>query len=246
MENEEGLEIHCDADLPARSGLGSSSSFVVGLLHTLTALNDKRVSKEWLANEAIRIERDVLKENVGSQDQVAAAFGGFNQIIFKQDNSIHVDPLVLSQQKKTELNNHLMLFFTGFSRISSKVAESQLNNMSMKANEMHRIRSMVDDAVKILTGNDDIKNFGELLHQSWINKKSLSEKISNSFIDNLYSRTRKLGCIGGKILGAGGGGFMLLFVEPSKQKVIKEELSNLVHVPFKFENTGSQIIYYQP
>lgn len=241
-----GLEIHCDADLPARSGLGSSSSFVVGLLHSLTALKGERVTKEWLAKEAIRIEQEVLLESVGSQDQVAAAYGGFNVIHFKRDGGVEVEPLVIPHNRKKELNNNLMLFFTGFSRISSDIAKSQVQNIEKKQQELHRMRAMVDDAVDILTSKQDVRGFGELLHQGWVSKRSLSDKVSNEAIDKLYSVALEAGAIGGKILGAGGGGFMLLFVEPAKQLSVKSALSNLIHVPFEFENAGSQIVYYQP
>jgi D-glycero-alpha-D-manno-heptose-7-phosphate kinase len=241
-----GLEIHCDADLPARSGLGSSSSFVVGLLHSLTALKGKRVTKEWLAKEAIRIEQEVLLESVGSQDQVAAAHGGFNVIHFKRDGGIEVEPLVVPSARKKELNNNLMLFFTGFSRISSDIAKSQVENIEKKQIELHRMRTMVDEAVGLLTSNQDIRGFGELLHLGWLSKRSLSDKVSNHAIDQLYSTALEAGAIGGKILGAGGGGFMLLFVEPAKQLSVKNALSNLIHVPFEFESAGSQLVYYQP
>jgi D-glycero-alpha-D-manno-heptose-7-phosphate kinase len=243
---DNGLEIHCDADLPARSGLGSSSSFVVGLLHSLTALKGERVSKEWLANEAIRIEQKVLLENVGFQDQVAAAFGGFNVIHFKRDGGIEVEPLVITSERKRELNSHLMLFFTGFSRFSSEISKAHVENIEKKHQELHRMRSMVDESVEILTEAGDIRAFGELLHDGWVSKRSLSDKVSNDSIDQLYTLAREAGAIGGKVLGAGGGGFMLLFVEPSKQLAVKQALNHLIHVPFEFESFGSQIIYYQP
>jgi D-glycero-alpha-D-manno-heptose-7-phosphate kinase len=241
-----GLEVHCDADLPARSGLGSSSSFVVGMLNSLTALQGKRVTKEWLALEAIRIEQEVLQENVGSQDQTAAAHGGFNVIHFRQDGSIKVEPLVVPTQRKQELNNHLMLFFTGFSRISSEIAKAQVANMDKNTNELHRMRAMVDDAVEILCDGHDIRSFGELLHSGWLHKRVMSDQVSNSNIDELYDKARKSGAIGGKLLGAGGGGFMLFFVPPEQQANVKEALNDLIYVPFQFENTGSQVIYYQP
>ncbi len=243
---EQGLEIHCDADLPARSGLGSSSSFVVGMLHSLHALNGKRVTKDWLAQEAIRIEQEVLRENVGSQDQAAAAHGGFNVIHFQQDGSLKVEPLVVPAQRKQELNDHLMLFFTGFSRISSEIAQAQVVNMDKKSYELHRMRAMVDDAVEILCEGHDICSFGELLHSGWMHKRAMSDQISNSSIDALYDSARKAGAIGGKLLGAGGGGFMVMFVAPDQQEAVREALKDLIYVPFKFETSGSQVIYYQP
>ena len=246
MGFDHGLEVHCDADLPARSGLGSSSSFVVGMLHSLSALQGKRVTKEWLAQEAIRIEQEVLRENVGSQDQAAAAHGGFNVIHFRRDGSLEIEPLVVPDQRKQELNDHLMLFFTGFSRISSEIAKAQVANMDKKSNELHRMRAMVDDAVKILCDGHDICAFGELLHSGWIHKCAMSDQVSNSSIDALYDKARKAGAIGGKLLGAGGGGFMLLFVAPEQQAAVRGALKDLIYVPFKFETSGSQVIYYQP
>jgi len=246
MGFDHGLEVHCDADLPARSGLGSSSSFVVGMLNSLSALQGKRVTKEWLAQEAIRIEQVVLKENVGSQDQAAAAHGGFNVIHFQQDGGLKVEPLVLPVTRKQVLNDHLMLFFTGFSRFSSEVAKAQVANIPNKAESLHQMRAMVDEGVSILCGGQDIRSFGELLHSGWMHKRGMSDQVSNSSIDALYDMAREAGAIGGKLLGAGGGGFMLLFVEPGKQTVVRNALSELIHVPFKFESAGSQVIYYQP
>lgn len=246
MGIDHGLEVHCDADLPARSGLGSSSSFVVGMLNSLSALQGKRVSKEWLAHEAIRIEQQVLEENVGSQDQVAAAHGGFNVIYFQQDGSLKIEPLIISSQRKRMLNDHLMLFFTGFSRFSSEVAKSQVANINNKTTELHSMRAMVDQGVEILCESGDIRLFGELLHSGWMYKRSMSDQVSNSSIDNLYDKARNAGAIGGKLLGAGGGGFMLMFVEPDKQVAVRQALADLIHVPFKFEMAGSQVIHYEP
>jgi len=241
-----GLEIHVDADLPARSGLGSSSSFLVGLLHSLCALRGERVSKEWLAKEAIRFEQDVMRENVGSQDQVSAAHGGFNLIHFSTNGNISIEPLVLKSSRKKELNKYLMLFFTGFSRIASEVAKSKIDNLAQRADELHRMRKMVDDAIEILCTDTDIRAFGELLDVTWRYKRKLSDKVSNASIDALYNKARKAGAIGGKLLGAGGGGFMLLFVRPDDQHAVREALKELIYVPFSFEASGSQVIYYQP
>ena len=241
-----GLEIHCDADLPARSGLGSSSSFVVGLLNTIAAFKGTRVTKQWLANEAIRIEQDVLREAVGSQDQTAAALGGFNHILFHRDGSITVDPVVLPAERKKLLNDHLMLCFTGFSRYASDVAQAQVARIEQNTQSLHRIGGMVQQALEILGSDQDLLGIGELLHEGWVHKRSLTNRISSSATDNLYDRARRAGAIGGKLLGAGGGGFMLLFAAPERQDSIRHELSELVHVPFQFESSGSQIIHYQP
>lgn len=246
MDIPEGLEIHCDADLPARSGLGSSSSFVVGLLHTLYAFKGQRVSQEFLAREATRIEQVVLAEHVGGQDQLAAAVGGFNVLHFLKGGGVKVDPVVLPPARKQLLNDHLMLCFTGFSRIASTIAKSKIDNLEKKGAELHQMRQMVDQALDILSDGRDLRAFGELLHDSWMMKRQLSDQVSTDSIDTLYERARTAGAIGGKILGAGGGGFMLLFVEPEKQAAVKAALGELVHVPFQFESTGSGIVYYKP
>ncbi len=241
-----GLEIHADADLPARSGLGSSSSFVVGMLHALKALRGERCSKKWLAKEAIRIEQDVLKENVGSQDQAAAAYGGLNIIRFSKDSDISVESLILPSLRKAELNDHMMLFFTGFSRIASEIAKSQIANLSSREKELSLIQKSVENALEILVSTRDIRELGAILDDCWMLKQSLSDQITNQDINSIYSKARKAGAIGGKLLGAGGGGFMLLFVSPKMQGSVRAALNGFVEVPFKFETAGSQIIHYEP
>ncbi|NDV24957.1 kinase [Desulfovibrio sp. JC022] len=243
-EEGHGFELHCDADLPARSGLGSSSSFIVGLLNSLEGMKGNRVSHEWLAKEAIRYEQDVLAENVGCQDQVAAAFGGLNTITFHKDCNFSVDPVIISKVRRDELQDHLLLFFTGFSRIASNIAEAQIKKMDSNADSLHAMRCMVDDAVDILSSDQDIRQFGEMLHTSWMYKRNLSDKVAPEQVDTIYERARAAGAIGGKLLGAGGGGFILFFVEKDKQDAVVAELSDLVHVPFEFENGGSRIIYF--
>ena len=244
---EKGLEIHHDGDLPARSGLGSSSSFTVGLVHALAALDGKYVSKEDLARNAIHIEQDIIKENVGSQDQISAAFGGFNRIEFRRNNSFQVSPVILRKQRVEELQSHLMLCFTGLSRIASEVAKSKIDNLKNRETELRRMHEMVDHAVQILQHKTTpIEEFGKLLHESWLYKRSLSDKVSTPEIDNFYDEARAAGAIGGKILGAGGGGFLLLFVKPELQPTVRERLKNLIHVPFAFEDSGSRVVLYQP
>ncbi len=245
LDDGQGLEIHCDADLPARSGLGSSSAFIVGLLHALHGLRGRRVSQRWLAEEAIRFEQRVLAEHVGSQDQVAAAIGGLNIIHFRQDGDFRVEPLILHPGRKDELERHLMLFFTGFSRIASQIAKSKIENLEKNADEMREIRALVDHGAGLLASSDDIREFGALLHATWMRKRTLAPSISTSAIDAIYESARQEGAIGGKLLGAGGGGFMLLFVPPEKQAAVKARLQHLIHVPFRFENEGSQIVYYR-
>ena len=241
-----GLEIHCDADLPARSGLGSSSSFVVGLINAVEALRGRRVSKEWLFREAVRVEQDILAENVGSQDQAAAAFGGLNVFRFERDGSLIVEPVILPLHRKQMFNDHLMLFFTGFSRIASQVAKSQIDNIPKNSEQLIKMALMVDDAREILSSNADIRDLGVLLHQAWMLKRSLADNISTSHIDSIYERARKAGAIGGKLLGAGGGGFILLFVEPDRQGSVLSALHDFIHIPMEFETAGSQVIHYAP
>jgi len=238
-----GMEIHCDADLPARSGLGSSSSFVVGMLQALKAQQGEYVSKNWLAKEAIRMEQEVLGECVGSQDQIAAAYGGFNFIEFKKGGDFEVTPLDISQERLNELNSHFLLFFTGFSRIASDIAKSKVANFSSRRNEIMAIRSQVDEAINILKKDRPILEFGLLLDTAWHLKRNLSEKVSSEAIDQIYLTAKNAGALGGKILGAGGGGFMLIFAPPEAHKSITSKLNDLIHVPFKFETTGTQIIY---
>lgn len=243
----EGLEIHHDGDLPARSGLGSSSSFTVGLLNALSALNGFMLTKEKLASEAIHIEQNLIKENVGSQDQISAAYGGFNRIDFHCDETFTVEPLIFPNGKKELLHSHLMLFFTGISRFSSEVAQTQISSMKSKEIELNRMYEMVQEGISIIQSpGGNIENFGKLLDEAWKLKRSLSDKISTTFIDNLYEMAIKAGAIGGKILGAGGGGFLLLFASPEKHGQIAAQLSKLIHVPFQFENSGSRVVLYEP
>lgn len=241
-----GVEIHHDGDLPARSGLGSSSAFTVGMLNSIYALKGKIISKGQLAKEAIHIEREVLKESVGSQDQIAVAYGGFNKIIFNNDHDFRVEAVTLHKEKIKHLENHLMLVFTGFSRFASKVAAEQIRNTPNKEKELNVIRGMVDKAIEILNSDRDIVEFGRLLNESWQVKKHISSKVSNPEVDSLYEKAIKHGAIGGKLLGAGGGGFMLLFVRPEDRQKVTKGLKNFLEVKFKFEKEGSQIIYYNP
>lgn len=241
---KKGLEVHHDGDLPARSGIGSSSAFTVGLVNSLCALKGKIASKDYLAKRAIFIERHVLKENVGSQDQIAVAYGGFNKIIFHNDHNFRVEPITLHDGKIKQLQNHLMLFFTGLSRYSSKIAHEQVKNIGDNKKELSAMVEMVNYAIEILNGNSDIIEFGKLLHESWQLKKSLSKRISNPIIDKMYQRALSNGAVGGKILGAGGGGFMLLFVPPEEQNKLRRALKDFLEVKFAFEKDGSQIIYY--
>lgn len=243
---DEGLEIHHDADLPARAGLGSSSSFTVGLVHALHALRGKMVSKRELALDAIHVEQEVLKENVGSQDQAIAAFGGLNRIEFGGPHRIAVQPVTIARERSGLLQDRLMLFFTGISRNASEIAAEQIKNTHAKSAELTKMSGMVHEAVGILTGSGSLDDFGKLLHEAWQVKRSLSSRISSSFIDETYASAMEAGALGGKLLGAGGGGFILFFVKPEHQTRVRERLKKLLCVPFRFENLGSQVIYYAP
>jgi len=243
----EGLEIHHDGDLPARSGLGSSSAFTVGLAHALYGIRGQMVSQDRLARDAIHIEQNLIGENVGSQDQVAAAHGGLNRIDFHRDDTFDVAPIIISTNRKQELHSHLILCFTGFSRVADAIAKSKIDNMKIRSMELASIREMVDEAISILTNNQtDIDEFGKLLDLSWKYKRSLSDRVSTPYIDEIYDAAILAGAIGGKILGAGGGGFMLLFAKPEKHAAIREALKALVHVSFNFDDSGSRVVMYQP
>lgn len=242
---DRGLEIHCDNDLPARSGMGSSSSFTVGLLHAMHALSGRMPSKHQLAQEGIYVEQELLRETVGCQDQVLAAHGGLRQVLFHADGEISVQPLTVSRSRIEELNQHLMLFYTGISRTSSDVAKTYVTDLHAKRRQMRLMRDLVDEGTSILAGRADLTAFGELLHEAWAAKRSLGAHVSNPQVDSLYHEARSAGAIGGKLTGAGGGGFLLLFAPPDRQEAVKQKLGNLVHVPFQFESAGTQIIFYE-
>ncbi|MFH1683769.1 MAG: kinase, partial [Candidatus Margulisiibacteriota bacterium] len=222
------------------------SSFTVGLLNALHALRGNMVSKRQLAMDAIHVEQERIKEHVGSQDQFIAAFGGFNKITFAANHNIMVQPLTVNQERLNQFQDHLMLFFTGFSRKASEIAEEQIKQTPKKANELKTMRAMVSEAVEILNSKRDLDELGKLLHETWQIKRSLTSKISNQAIDEIYEAAIKAGACGGKLLGAGGGGFILFFVRPENQPKVREALGKLLYVPFRFEHLGSQIIYYGP
>ncbi|MBI5448477.1 MAG: kinase [Gammaproteobacteria bacterium] len=247
LDCQTGLEIHHDADLPARSGLGSSSSFTVGLVNAIKALRGQYSDVETLAKLAIHIEQNVIKEAVGSQDQILAAYGGFNRVDFLQGGGFKVTPLIISNERLDAFQRHLMLYFTGFSRFAPEVAQSKIDNFGKKYNELMTMRQMVEEALAILQNEQtDLLQFGKLLDRAWQYKRGLSAKVSTPEIDAIYEKALRAGATGGKLLGAGGGGFILLFAEPEKQAQIQVALSSLIHVPFRFENQGSRIVLYQP
>lgn len=247
MNWERGLEIHHDGDLPARSGLGSSSSFTVGLINTLLALRGERISKKELGQKAIHVEQEIINEHVGSQDQISAAYGGFNRIEFHRNGDFTVEPVVIDRDRLEELQSHLMLFFTGISRYAAEIAKSKIDNFKDRVKELKAIDQMVTQGQSILlTPGTPIAEFGTLLHEAWMYKRSLSDKVSNVFVDEVYETARKNGAIGGKILGAGGGGFFLIFARPEDHGRVREALKDLIHVPIRFEWGGSQVVLYQP
>ena len=242
-----GLEIHHDADLPARSGLGSSSAFTVGLLNALHALHGAMISKPELSRTAIRIEQEVLHENVGCQDQIWAAHGGFNRIDFHPDGSFTIIPLVLNAQHRTELEQSMALVFTGLSRISSEVAQEQIENMQDRRMQLYAMRQMVDEAMKILERRSlSVEDLGRLLHESWRMKRQLSARVASATIDEIYDAGIAAGAYGGKLLGAGGGGFMLFLVPSDRRQAFRAQLSSLIHVPIHFDFGGSRVVIYEP
>ncbi len=236
------LQINYDADLPARSGLGTSSSFAVGLLNGLHYYKKETVDKMTLAKEAIHLEHELCHEAGGMQDQLAVAFGGLNRINFGS-GGYEVRPVDISVTRKEDFHKHLMLFFTGFTHLSGEIALDQSQNISSRLSQLDEMKVLVDEGEKILSGSGNILAFGELLNQNWKLKRTLSGKIATDFVDNAYDSAIEAGAIGGKLLGAGGGGYMLFFVEPDKRECVKKALSNLLYEPFKFEQEGTKIFY---
>jgi len=243
MKLHAGINIHHEGDLPARSGLGSSSAFVVGLLHSLHGLKTTMPSRRQLAREAIHIEQKMLHESVGVQDQIQASFGGFNLIEIAPDGEFTVHPMIVERERLRELESHIMLFFTGRSRFASDVAAKQIRAIPEKQSELRQISALIDPILALLSGNSSLDEFGKLLHESWQLKRSISKDVSNDLIDDTYERARRAGAVGGKLLGAGGGGFILLYVCPETQPSVRQALNELVEVPFAFEPGGTQIIY---
>ena len=244
---EHGIEIHHDGDLPARSGLGSSSSFTCGLLNALFALKGQMSTKKRLADETLRIEQQVIAEAVGSQDQVWAAYGGLGRINFNTDGSYEVEPVILADGRKKELEESMILCFTGIARFSVEVAKDKIANLEKKAQQLHDMRQMVNEAEAILRSpKRSINEIGRLLHQSWMLKRELAGSVTTSVIDEIYDAAMAAGALGGKVLGAGGGGFMAFFVEPHKRAAVLEALKHLFVVPFKIGSPGSRVIVYEP
>lgn len=242
--DDQRIEMQHNGDLPAMGGLGSSSAFTVGFLNALHALTGESIGKMKLAKDAIHIEQNVIQENVGSQDQTAAAFGGFNIIEFLGKDGIRISPINIGAGRLSILESHLMLFYTGIPRIASEIVREQIQNIPHREKELSAMLDIAEEAEKIITGsNDFFDDFGKLLHRAWLIKRSLSTRIATPVVDEAYQAARESGAIGGKLLGAGGGGFFLIYAKPEFHPKIAAKLAKLPRVDFKFENGGSQIIY---
>lgn len=240
------IRLTYESDLPARSGLGTSSSFAVGMLEAFYALKGKYADKRKLADDAIHLERTLCNEAGGIQDQIAASFGGFNRINFSRDGYT-VSPVIISPARKAALNDNLLLFFTGFSRFSSDIQKTTEKSMKDKTAQLIEMYHLVDDAEKILTDETvSIDEFGKLLDYTWKLKRGISSGITTDAIDEQYEKAMNAGALGGKLLGAGGGGFLLFYVPKDKQEAVKKALQGQLHVPFRFENDGTKIIFYAP
>lgn len=240
------IRLTYEADLPARSGLGTSSSFAVGMLNAFYALKGKYVDKKRLADEAIYLERTLCQEAGGWQDQIAASFGGFNRINFNADG-YEILPVIISPERKKQLNDHLMMFFTGFTRLSSEVQKVNAAGRQDKTAQLREMLALVDDAECVLTDkNADLDDFGRMLDHSWKLKRQTGAAVSTSSIDDLYAKGIAAGALGGKLLGAGGGGFLVFYVRPDRQDSVRWAMRDLMHIPFEFENGGTRVIHYTP
>lgn len=240
------LRLTYESDLPARSGLGTSSSFAVGMLNAFYALKGKYVDKRKLADKAIYLERVLCNEVGGWQDQIATSFGGLNRIDFDKDG-YEVHPVIISPERKEQLNDNLLMFFTGFTRFSSDMQRDNLGSSPKRSSNLKVMLQLVDDAEKILEDRgSDLDGFGYLLDQTWNLKKRTGENVTTPYIDDLYQKGIKAGALGGKLLGAGGGGFLVFYVRPEKREMVKEAMKNLLYIPFRFEDHGTRVIYYSP
>lgn len=240
------IRLTYEADLPARSGLGTSSSFAVGMINAFYALKGKYADKKKLADAAIYLERELCKEAGGWQDQIAASYGGFNRINFNSDG-YEVLPLIINPERKRQLNNNLMMFFTGFTRFSSDVQKANASNKADKVNQLKEMLALVDEAEKVLVDKQsDLDEFGRLLDHTWRIKRKTGNTVSTNSIDELYDKGLKAGALGGKLLGAGGGGFLVFYIEPDKQEKVKKAMEDLLYIPFEFEDGGTRVIHYSP
>ncbi len=248
MGIEGGLEINVASDLPARTGLGSSSSFTVGLLHALHAYKGQQVSPQQLAEEAVHVEQQMIKERVGCQDQFMAAYGGLTHLQFDKLAGIHSSPVPIKADRLEDLQSRLLLFYTGLQRSAHEVLEQQIENTrsGRVETELNRMKDLVKTGLEKLSSENDLDEFGFLLHEAWQIKKNLSDKITNTFVNSTYETARNAGAIGGKLLGAGGGGFLLLYVNQPQHTTVRKALSDLQEVNVKFAPYGSRLIFYQP
>jgi D-glycero-alpha-D-manno-heptose-7-phosphate kinase len=246
FDDSKGMEIHYQADLPARAGMGSSSSFAVGLIHALRDLRGERPTPKELAEAAIDLERNRLKEVGGIQDQVAVASGGLNVIRFRRSGEIEVNPIRLSPERAEELSGNLMLFFTGTSRMSSDLAAQVQANIASRSNELHAMNRQVEEGLTILENGGTLDAFGSLLHRAWETKRRLGDAVTNTEIDRIYQLAIDSGALGGKLLGAGGSGFMLFYVPYDRQDAIRAALRDKLCVPFGFDHTGSIMLHRPP
>ena len=244
---DDGVEVHHVADLPARTGLGTSSAFTVGFLLSLYALRGQMRDKRALATDAIEVEQELLQEAVGAQDQVSAAYGGFNRINFHTDGSIEVKRILAGQARLSELEQHLALYFTGFSRTASEIAQEQVRLTPQRKSELTTMLEMVAEAEAIISNPScSLDDFGRLLNEGWKIKRTLTQKITNSHIDDIYAAGLSAGALGGKLLGAGGGGFMLFYVSPERREELRLRLKKLLCVPIAFSHRGSEVVVYEP
>lgn len=240
------LRLTYDSDLPARSGLGTSSSFAVGMLNAFYCLKGQYIDKNRLAKEAIFLERTLCGEAGGWQDQIAAAYGGFNRINFTE-TGYEVKPLIIHPKRKNELQKRILMFFTGFVRYSSDIQSTNAVNSENKTKRLLHMCELVDQAESILVNKDyDLDDFGRLLDETWQEKRQTGAAVSNSDIDKLYDKGIKAGALGGKLLGAGGGGFLIFYVQPERQETVKQAMNDLLYIPFEFENGGTQVVHYTP
>jgi D-glycero-alpha-D-manno-heptose-7-phosphate kinase len=243
-DDDEGVELHHQGDLPARSGIGSSSAFAVGLINVLHAMRGANIERRELAQAAIDLEQNKLKEAVGCQDQVASAYGGFNVIRFRPDGGFSVEPIDLTDAQREEFERRLVVVYTGTSRLSSSLSKQLIDNFDARVKSLKQMQAMVPDAVELLR-RSDFDSFGRLLHETWKLKRSLTGAISTSMIDRIYDDALRAGALGGKLLGAGGAGFMVFVVPVERQAQVREALAHLVSVPVRVDFTGSTIIYCQ-
>lgn len=247
MLDMQEIRLTYEADLPARSGLGTSSSFAVGMLNAFYALKGKYADKKKLAEEAIYLERVLCNESGGWQDQIAAAFGGLNRIDFNTDGTYDVRPIIIHPDRKKQLNDNLLMFFTGFTRFSSDIQKANQQGYNEKIRQLKEMYALVDEAERILEDKKcDLDDFGRLLDTTWKLKRQTGSAISTNSIDDLYDNGMKAGALGGKLLGAGGGGFLVFYVQKENQERVKEAMKDLLYVPFRFEDGGTRVIHYTP